>query len=173
MEATCVAWEPTSPEANRYMLLNVQYLGWAKPHVAGVRVGCELAMMVSATPARGSEPEQFSVWRIVFHGASAYRCTSADRWRGPCPWWNDDSNTAATDVAWKVATWEIVDSHWIPEAVSRNASVHDRHFVVASSYEFVDVAALKWEAQEVTGTFGQQWPVLEERLHTHWASLFA
>lgn len=179
MEATCVAWEPTPPEANRYMLLNVQYLGWAKPHIAGVRVGCELAMIVSATLARGSEREQFSVWRILFHGVDAYRSTSAERWRGPLPWSSDASSTASStaspNAAGKVATWEIVDSQWIPDVVSKNASIDyaDRHFVVGSSYEFFDVAAREWESQEVTRTFGQQWPALEERLHAHWASLFA
>jgi hypothetical protein len=146
MEATCVAWEPTTPEANRYMILNVQYLGWAMPHIAGVSVGCELAMIVSATLARGSEREHFRVWRILFHGAYAYRCTSSDRWRGPCPWSSDESITASTNAAREVATWEIVDSQWITDAVSENASIHyaQRHFVVASSYEFIDVAARDW-----------------------------
>lgn len=89
-------------------------------------------------------------WRISFQHVAAYRCRPIDQ---PL-----NSPTMTFPDHWHeggdIATWEVVHSRWLPEAIgvlySHPKAIH--HFVIASSYNVYDIAAQTWTVEELGRT---------------------
>jgi hypothetical protein len=172
MDEVCVPWEPFKPQANRYMEVNVQYLGWATPHVSGSRAGNSIATIVTTRIGHNTPLEQLLIWKVLFRGARAYRSTSSECWHEPTPWPPVAARLQAT--SWQVATWEILNSRWLLTCLPQEiiSEQHIRHFVLANSYDFIDIAARDWSSQLLAQANDVKWQEFNSRLHEHWRSVF-
>jgi hypothetical protein len=151
------------------MLLNIAYMSWASPAATGAPFGGrKLVVIVNtaiSTPGAERDWKKRTVlsWRILFHKVDAFRSITAERWQGPKPL-SEPTETL------RIATWEVGESHWLREAMSEQAlePVHTRHFVIASSFDCVDIAAVQWEVEAMG-----PWRDLKPKLEEHWQGLFS
>jgi hypothetical protein len=94
----------------------------------------------------------------LFPNVSAYRSMAIDRWHGPEPL--NEARRLTT------STWEVENSAWVRESLSEHVLKSGptlRHFVVASSFHIVDIAAIKW-----TTTALGPWSSEVEKLKNLW-----
>ena len=141
----CVSWQPVPPPWDRYMVLNVERLE-QRALVEGTPVA---VTVVASDVEQRTDPHQVVIrtWRISFHHVTAYRCDPIEQPPSlpkrvfPDHWFEGGD----------IATWEVVQSQWLPEAISRlyshPESIH--HYVIASSYTVYDIAAQTWTVEEL------------------------
>lgn len=139
MDEYCADWEPVPPESNRYMELIAQYVAYATPRIAGSRVGYQLQMIATAPRPGGADEKRLLAWRIVFQNVEGFRLRNAEMWRGAKP---------RPNGRLEVAAWEIRNSHWLIDTVPAHvlSEAPFRHFVLASMFQFYDIAALDWKS---------------------------
>lgn len=136
-----IPWEPVPRKANVYMVLQVERF-----EQLALSEGTPVSITVVASTEH-SMPRH-GAWRIDFTHVAAFRCLPIDQPLG------SRSRMAAylgKDNKLVAATWEIVHSRWLPEAVgtlhSRPQAV--RHYVIASSYVIYDIAAEGWTSHAI------------------------
>jgi hypothetical protein len=138
VDGKCVPWDIVPLAANRYMELNIAHMTWADPRLTGARAGLHLAIVLTGSLESGPQSQVLG-WRVLFPNAKTFRFVDTEMWKGPAP--RDKTNTL------RLATWEILDSSWIKECIAESALQLQsgfRHFVIASSFKFMDIVALTW-----------------------------
>jgi hypothetical protein len=132
-----ISWDPVPRYANIYMLLTVERLERA------IVEGMPLSMIVVAQTEKS--PRIIGRWRIDFLSVAAFRCLPIDQPNG------HGSVLVARDTSGQLsaATWEVVHSRWLPEAIgtlhSRPQAIH--HYVIADTYVVYDIAAQWWTSE--------------------------
>jgi hypothetical protein len=105
--------------------------------------GMPLSMTVVASIEKS--PPIIDRWRIDFLSVAAFRCLSIDQPN------RHNSVLVARDTSGglNAATWEVVHSRWLREAIgklhSRPQAIH--HYVIADSYVIYDIAAQWWTSE--------------------------
>lgn len=136
----CIPWQPVPPAVNRYTVLEVEEFA-QRALAEGAPVAVTVVSAVEHT-APGQAPA--SAWRIRFEWVTGYRCRPTDQPLGSTPVVFPEGPGGS-----QAATWEVVYSRWLPEAVGtlygRPSAV--RHFVIASTYAIYDIAAERWTSE--------------------------
>ena len=137
-----IPWDPVPKKANVYMVLQVE-----KFEQQALKEGMPVSMTVVASTEEATP--RIGIWRIDFTSVAGFRCLPIDQPPGSSrvKYFGKDSRLLA-------ATWEVVHSRWLPEAVgtlySRPQAVH--HYVIADSYMVYDIAAQGWTSEAL-----QEW----------------
>jgi hypothetical protein len=161
-----ITWDAIPPQFNRYMELNIFHMVWAHPKVVGAFSGAHLSMTLVSSIGPSSGPasaRDIRGWRILFPNVSTYRSTAIERWHGPMP--QNETRRLLT------STWEVANSTWVRESLSEHVLKSNptvRHFVVASSFYIVDIAAITW----TTSALGP-WNSEAEKLKDLWQIMMA
>jgi hypothetical protein len=62
------------------------------------------------------------------------------------------------------ATWQIIDSQWLSASTDQRARSRPlHHFVIASSFDFYDVAAATWEVKRLG-----DWRTVLDQMSARW-----
>lgn len=147
------------PQANRYMIVNVAFV----EQIGLLRTGAPLAMVLvsSEEPGPPGQAHPFT-WLVTFADVAAYRCSDIVMWHGPRQYRDESSKRL------EVALWEVVDSEWLPMAVSANRPAHlpVRHYVIASSFRVFEIAAGSWESRPLG-----PWMQVRNDLEVRWMAM--
>lgn len=133
-----IPWDPVPKKANVYMVLQVE-----KFEQQALAEGTPVSVTVAASTEEATP--RIGIWRIDFTSVAGFRYLPIDQPPG-----NSSRLTyLGKDNRLLAATWEVVHSRWLPEAVgtlhSRPQAVH--HYVIADSYMVYDVAAQGWTSE--------------------------
>lgn len=131
-----IPWEPVPREANVYMVLNVERFEQRGTEGAPVSVTV-VASTEESTPRIG-------VWRIDFHNVPGFRCLPIEQLPG-----SSRLTYLVKGNTLSAATWEVVHSRWLPEAIGTNYGRPQavRHYVIAGSYQVYEIAAEAWTSE--------------------------